>query len=659
MTKRNTNRLTSKRKLCWNSLALEPRSFKTLLNNVISATSNELLVTINATQPNTSTTLNLFTRATKHSAGFELHIFNDHALNSPLPSCCTAMAEGQRLKMNHNKHLVTSVTMVLILYLSVLTQQVQAGGHAMLVTAHPEATRVGIGILKRGGNAVDAAVAVQFTLAVVYPNAGNIGGGGFMLWRSKQGESLSLDFRERAPKLASRDMYLDAQGNVRELLSLEGALAAGVPGTVDGMVEAHRRLGTMSWKQLVQPAIDLARKGFRLTKKQAADLNDFRFALGRWNDSTCVLLNPNEWKVGDRLVQPALARTLEAIRDSGRAGFYAGQCADALVRCMRSRGGIISYEDLAEYRAIWRETLRGNYRGYEVHSMAPPSSGGIALLQLLSMWESHSSSLPSYHSAEQVHVMTECMRRVYADRAEWLGDPDAYRVPAKGLLNARYLQQRMIDFNKDSASLSSQIKAGAAEQYESEQTTHFSVVDKWGNAVALTTTLNASYGSKLMVPEAGFLLNNEMDDFSVKAGVPNMYGLVGSTRNSIAPSKRMLSSMTPTIISRNGKLVMVIGTPGGGTIMNSVFQCVINVLDYKMSMQQAVSESRFHHQWLPDALFVEDGCMELGVRDSLQKMGHNIRPRGPMGRVDAILVDKKGRLEGGADPRGDDTIASF
>ncbi len=529
----------------------------------------------------------------------------------------------------------------------------------MVVCAHPEAAKVGRHVLARGGNAVDAAVAVQFALAVVYPNAGNIGGGGFLVWRSAKGEVLSLDFREKAPRLATRDMFLDEQKRPVTRLSLEGGLASGVPGSVDGMVTAHKRLGSLAWKSLVQPAIHLAKSGFRVTDKQADELNAFDAQLRRWNDSSCALLKKRPWKAGDLLRQPELALTLEAIRDRGRAGFYEGACAQAILSCMRQRDGLIDSIDLRDYASVWRAPVRSHFRECEIYSMAPPSSGGIALAQMLTLWQARTPTLPAYHSAEHLHLMTEIQRRVYADRSEWLGDPDFVKVPMRAMLSQQYLNDRMSDYWADSATPSARIKAGPAERYESEQTTHFSIVDAQLNAVSLTTTLNASYGSKLMVPGAGFLLNNEMDDFSAKAGSPNMYGLLGNDRNAVTAGKRMLSSMTPTIVTRHDSLLMVLGSPGGGTIMNSVCQTIINVLDYGMTMQQAVSSPRFHSQWMPDALYVEDGLLKDGVLEKLEGMGHTMKPRGPMGRVDAILIVPGGTMQPGADPRGDDSVGAF
>ncbi|MBL7998655.1 MAG: gamma-glutamyltransferase [Candidatus Kapabacteria bacterium] len=545
----------------------------------------------------------------------------------------------------------------------------------MVVTAHPEASRVGREILRNGGNAADAMVAVHFALAVVYPNAGNIGGGGFMIWRSMKGECSALDFREKAPRRAWRDMFLDSAGNPVPSLSLEGALAAGVPGSVDGMIQAHKRYGTMKWRTLLEPAIALAQRGFPITAKQAADLNEFHSRLAKWNGTEQALTARSVWHQGDTLRQPDLAATLIRIRNNGRNGFYAGETARLIETAMKQHNGLIDKTDLAQYSSRWRTPLHGTYRNHTVISMPPPSSGGVALLQLLSMWERRATKDCTFHSADAVHLMVECERRVYADRAKWLGDPDAVRVPVRGLLHPAYCESRTYPIRMNRATPSSTVTFGNAIEFdtmpqqqpnridkmrrESEQTTHYSIVDGSGNAVSVTTTLNASYGSKLVVAGAGFLLNNEMDDFSAKPGSPNMYGLLGSEANAVAPGKRMLSSMTPTVVEKDGALKMVVGTPGGGTIITSVFQTILNVLDFGMTMQQAVEAKRFHHQWLPDWIYTEENSLDSATMLELSKRGHTFKQREPIGRVDAILVLPDGRLEAGADPRGDDTAAGL
>lgn len=529
----------------------------------------------------------------------------------------------------------------------------------MVVSAHHNASEVGVAILKKGGNAIDAAIAVQFALAVVYPNAGNIGGGGFIVYRSAKGEVNTLDFRETAPINAYTDMYLDQKGNPIEDLSLYGQLASGVPGSVDGMVKAHAKYGSLPWKILLQPAVDLAKNGFSLTEMQTKELNSRREVFLEQNPEGTVFTSKEKWNANDIFIQPELGHTLELIRDNGRAGFYEGEVANRIVAEMDGGNGIITLEDLAAYQSVWRRPVTGDYRGYKVISMPPASSGGIALIQLLKSVESFPLSKWGFQSDSTIQAMVEAERRVYADRASYLGDPSFYNVPQEGLLSPAYNKARMNTMSFDIATLSSDVKQGLPEGIESEQTTHFSIVDKEGNAVSFTTTLNDSYGSKVVVKGAGFLLNNEMDDFSVKPGAPNMYGLIGGQANRIQPGKRMLSSMTPTILEKDGKLFMVVGTPGGSTIMTSVFQTLLNVIDFGMNMQDAVDAPRFHHQWYPDVVYVEKGAVSAEVRNKLILKGYNFKDRGPMGRVDAILVTPQGNLQGGADPRGDDVISTY
>jgi gamma-glutamyltranspeptidase/glutathione hydrolase len=526
--------------------------------------------------------------------------------------------------------------------------------NGMVVCATPYAAQVGLDILKKGGNAVDAAVAVQFALEVTHPEAGNIGGGGFMVYRAASGESNTLDFREKAPAAASANMYLDSTGNVIPDMSLATHQASGVPGSVDGMVEAHKKYGKLKWAELVQPAIDLAHNGFKISKRFASDLNHIHDQFVKANEGKNYLIKEDGWKEGDLLVQEDLAKTLELIRDKGREGFYAGTVADELVAEMKSANGLISKTDLQNYHSVWRKAIKGNYKGYKIITMPPPSSGGIALLQLLQSVEKYPLHRWGYNQDSTVQLMVEAERRVYADRSKYLGDPDFYKVPVDSLLKPAYTQARMQSFNWNAATPSASIQPGTFVGYESDQTTHYSIVDKNGNAVSITTTLNGTFGSKIFVKGAGFLLNNEMDDFSSKPGVPNMFGLIGGKANSIQPGKRMLSSMTPTIMEKDGKLFMVVGTPGGSTIITSVFQTILNVIEFDQDMQQAVDSKRFHHQWLPDEVDIEKDALSPETRSILEQKGYKIIDHGPSGRVDAILKTKDG-YQGGADPRGDDT----
>ncbi len=531
--------------------------------------------------------------------------------------------------------------------------------NGMVVCAYPDASRVGVEIMKKGGNAVDAAVAVQFALAVTLPQAGNIGGGGFMVYRPAVGLPNTLDYREKAPAKASTNMFLDAAGNVIPDMSVQTHQASGVPGSVDGMVQAHKMYGKLPWAVLVQPAIDLARKGFVITERLAKDLNGKMAAFKNLNPGKSYMLKDTPWQPGDVLVQEDLAKTLEQIRDKGRAGFYEGIVAAQITAEMKGGNGLITETDLKNYHSVWRKPIIGRYKDYKMITMPPPSSGGIALLQLLHSVEKYPLRRWGYNQDSTVQVVVEAERRVYADRSKYLGDPDYFRVPVDSLLRPEYITSRMKNFNWDRATLSSDIKPGSFAGYESDQTTHFSVIDKQGNAVSITTTLNGSFGSKIFVKGAGFLLNNEMDDFSSKAGVPNMYGLVGGKANSIQPGKRMLSSMTPTIVEKNGKLFMVVGTPGGSTIITSVFQTILNVIEFNQDMQTAVSSKRFHHQWLPDQVNIETAATFTGaVKEKLQAKGYKLVVSGASGRVDAILV-KGLYLEGGADPRGDDTVTGW
>ena len=535
------------------------------------------------------------------------------------------------------------------------------GEKAMVVSAHPLASKVGVEILKQGGNAVDAAIAVQFALAVTYPGAGNIGGGGFMVIRMADGQTRTLDFREKAPLAATADMYLDEAKNVIDRLSIDGHLAVGVPGTVDGMVKAFDEYSAIKdFKKLVQPSVDLANKGFQLTEREAKKLNGSKEKFIKFNTATPVFVKENgEWKKGDLIVQKDLGRTLELIRDKGEAGFYEGEVADKLVAEMKAGGGIITHTDLKKYESKWRTPLISTYKNYEIISMPPPSSGGIALLQMLNMVEKYPLKEWGFHDSKSIHLMAEVERRAFADRATHLGDNDFFKVPMTELLDKNYLESRMKSFNPDQATNSDDILAGEFALVESDQTTHFSIVDAEGNAVSVTTTLNGGYGSKVVVNGGGYLLNNEMDDFSAKPGVPNLYGLIGAEANKIEPEKRMLSSMTPTIVTKDGKLNMVIGTPGGSTIITQVFQVFLNVAEFEMGMSDAVNAPRFHHQWRPDVLLTEKDAFPAETNATLEKLGHKLKMRGKIGRFEGILVLPDGKLEGGADIRGDDSAEGF
>ncbi|MDC1090293.1 gamma-glutamyltransferase [Emcibacteraceae bacterium] len=536
------------------------------------------------------------------------------------------------------------------------------GKSAMVVSAHPLASEVGNEILQKGGNAYDAAIAVNFALAVVYQQAGNIGGGGFMVHRQSDGSVGSLDFREKAPMAAHQDMYLDDNGDVISGLSQEGHLAVGVPGAVDGMMKIHAQHATMDWADLIDPSIRLAEEGFILTSQGASSLNDAYGSFEDNNDTAITVLSKDEWKEGDLIKFPDLAETLKLIALNGREGFYSGPVADKIVAEMSSSNGLITHEDLKRYSSVWRDAIETSYKGHKVITMPLPSSGGVSLVQLLKGAEQIDMTSLPHNSASHIHYMTELQRRAYADRAEWLGDPDFVDVDVERLTSLDYIKKRNSDIDAESKTDSQDIKPGAVATIESFETTHFSIVDQWRNAVSITTTLNGMFGSKVVVDGAGFFLNNEMDDFSVKPGVSNQFGLVGNEKNSIQPEKRMLSSMSPTILEKDGELYMVVGSPGGSTIITVVFQSISNVIDFGMSMQEAVDAKKTHSQWLPDVVIMEKGSTNLSTLGSLVSKGHIpvTWPAFPfgLGRVNAILVKEDGRLEGAADGRAEDNFAA-
>ena len=529
--------------------------------------------------------------------------------------------------------------------------------NGMVVSAREEASKIGVEILKKGGNAFDAMIATDLALAVSFQSAGNIGGGGFMVYRKANGETGALDYREKAPLTASKDMYLDEQGNIIKGMSLAGAMAIGVPGTIAGIFKVHEKFGTLPIEELFQPAIDLANNGIVITKKQSSKIKRYQryFQLVKKEK----ILFQKEISVGDTLKFPNLANTLYRIMKNGKEEFYKGDTARKLVDFISDNNGIISLKDLELYEAVWRDPIEFQYDNLKVISMSPPSSGGICLEQIMKMIEPYDINDLSHNSLDYIKILVEAERRSFADRSYYLGDPDFVSIPKEQLVEEEYLMQRMSSFSFDSPTPSNQISYGNVEVIESDETTHYSIVDQFGNAIAVTTTLNGTYGSQLYCSELGFFLNNEMDDFSSKPGSPNMFGLIGGSANKIEPQKRMLSSMTPTIVEKENRLFMTLGSPGGSRIITSVLQTILNVHEFNMNMNEAVNSPRFHHQWMPDIIQIEPNSFNSKLIEELRLFGYNIDYKNTIGIVDGILVNADGILEGGADKRGDDIAVGF
>nr|WP_275659612.1 gamma-glutamyltransferase [Shewanella insulae] len=524
--------------------------------------------------------------------------------------------------------------------------------HGMVATQEAVATQVGVDILKQGGNAVDAAVAVGFALAVTLPRAGNIGGGGFMLVHlAEDNKTVAIDYREVAPKRAHKDIFLNEQGDAVAKLSREHGLAVGVPGTVMGMELALKKYGTMSMAQVIEPAIKLAEQGISVTPDLASSLAGLKRRISQWPSSKAIFYRPDgsNFEIGDTLSQKALAHSLKLIKKQGSKGFYEGETAEKIVASVTQAGGIMTLDDLKEYRVVERQPVEGEYRGYKVVSMPPPSSGGIHIIEMLNMLEPYPIAKLGHNTADTLHLMAEVMKRAYADRSEYLGDPDYVQVPVKTLISKDYAQSRAKGIAINRVTPSSEISPGKITGYESPQTTHYSVVDKWGNAVANTYTLNFSYGSGLVAEGTGILLNNEMDDFSAKPGVPNGYGLIGGDANAVEGGKRPLSSMSPTIVMKDGKPFIVTGSPGGSRIINTTLQIIMNVIDHGLNIAEASYSSRVHHQWLPDELRVEKS-LNRDTISLLEARGHKVSVKDAMGSTQSIMVTDEG-IFGASDPR--------
>ena len=524
-----------------------------------------------------------------------------------------------------------------------------------VTSASPLASMVGAAMMKDGGNAFDAAIATQLSLAVVFPGAGNIGGGGFMLARKANGELIGIDYREAAPSKASRDMYLDEKGDPIPEKSTRGTTASGIPGSIAGIISTHA-YAKLPFAKLIEPAIEFAEFGYVISEREAKGLNSEKANFLKHSSAPSAFTQKEVWKAGDTLIQPELAATLKRIQKNGLAGFYEGETAAYIVKEMGHTGGYITLEDLIKYTPKFRKPLEFDYKGHHIISFAPPSSGGILIAQMMQMIAPFNVEKMGLNTLESVSLMVEAQRRAYADRAEHMGDPDYWKVPTKTLISNSYAQARMSDYKAGEAGSSKTTLAG--QVHESEQTTHFSVIDKEGNMVAITTTLNDTYGNKTIVAGAGFLLNNEMDDFSVKPGVPNMYGALGGEANAIQPGKRMLSSMTPTLVTVNNKPYISIGTPGGTTIPNQVYEGLVNIIDHKMSIKQAIDATRFHHQWIPDVIAVESDFPE-DIENGLKAMGYKTMRRGKFGRMDGIQISAQGKRVAAGDKRGDDSVAGY
>ena len=529
--------------------------------------------------------------------------------------------------------------------------------NAMVVSARSEASQIGIDILKMGGNAFDAMVATELALAVTYPSAGNIGGGGFMVYRKNDGSVGALDYREKAPIGSTKDMYLDENGDIIEGLSMIGALSVGVPGTIAGIFEVHEKFGSLPIKDIFEPVIKLAKDGVVVTEKQSKKIKENQQYFKLVNKTPTLF--DKDFKTNDLIRYENLASTLNRIMINGKDEFYRGETASKLVKYIQENGGIISLEDLDNYKPVWREPVIFEYDDLNIISMSPPSSGGICINQILKMIEPYDLQELGHNSVNYIKLLVEAERRSFADRSHFLGDPDFVKISVDKLVNEEYLKNRMKNFTFDEPTNSFNLKHGNISISESEETTHYSIVDSFGNAIAATTTLNGSYGSKLYCDELGFFLNNEMDDFSSKPGFPNMYGLIGGVANKIEPEKRMLSSMTPTIVEKNNQLYMTLGTPGGSTIITSVIQTILNVHEFNMSMNEAVNSPRFHHQWMPDSIRIESDKFSTIIKDELEKSGYKLNDKGLIGRVDGILIKSDKTLEGGADKRGDDTAIGY